>query len=161
MMRYDCRLTYPTKFDQFAFLSTEEVKMLRILKLGLLYFALVFGAGFVLGPLRVLLLEPRLGARTAELLEMPLMLGAIWLASRGLVQRAQDLSAQACLGIGAIAVMLVLTADVAVGVFLRGMTVAEVFLRRDWVAGVAYYALLGLCGLMPGWQSRRLTRQPS
>lgn len=56
--------------------------MLRLLRLSLLYFTLVFGAGFILGPLRVLFLEPRLGTRNAELLEMPIMLVVIWLRER-------------------------------------------------------------------------------
>ena len=44
--------------------------MMPILKAGVLYFALVFGAGFVLGPFRILWLVPHFGTRTAELLEM-------------------------------------------------------------------------------------------
>jgi hypothetical protein len=34
---------------------------MQILKAGVLYFALVFGAGFVLGPIRILWAVPRLG----------------------------------------------------------------------------------------------------
>jgi hypothetical protein len=47
---------------------------MKILKAGILYFALVFGAGFVLGTIRVLLVMPRFGARMAELMEAPVML---------------------------------------------------------------------------------------
>jgi hypothetical protein len=42
---------------------------MQILKAGLLYFALVFGAGFVLGAVRVLWIVSRFGARAAELME--------------------------------------------------------------------------------------------
>ena len=42
-----------------------------------LYFAIVFGVGFLLGPIRVFLLEPRLGATLAVLLEAPLLLIAM------------------------------------------------------------------------------------
>lgn len=45
-----------------------------MIKASVLYFALVFEAGFVLGVLRTLFVEPRLGKRRAELLEMPFML---------------------------------------------------------------------------------------
>ena len=45
-----------------------------MLKAAASYFALVFGAGFVLGSTRVPFLVPRVGARTAKLLQTPLML---------------------------------------------------------------------------------------
>ena len=45
----------------------------RTIKAGIAYFALVFGAGFVLGMIRVPFLVPRLGERVAELVEMPFM----------------------------------------------------------------------------------------
>jgi len=41
---------------------------MRILKAALAYFALVFGAGFMLGPIRILWVAPRLGERMAELM---------------------------------------------------------------------------------------------
>ena len=40
---------------------------LQILKAGVLYFAFVFGAGFVLGIIRTLWVVPRVGTRMAEL----------------------------------------------------------------------------------------------
>ena len=47
---------------------------MQISKAGVLYFALVFGAGFVLGTIRTLGVVPRVGARIAELMETPVML---------------------------------------------------------------------------------------
>jgi len=41
---------------------------MQILKAATFYFALVFGAGFLLGTIRVLLVAPRFGTRTAELM---------------------------------------------------------------------------------------------
>lgn len=46
--------------------ARREVSMLRIFRLSGLYFTIVFGAGFILGPIRVLLLEPHLGTRKME-----------------------------------------------------------------------------------------------
>ncbi|WP_088889624.1 hypothetical protein [Leptolyngbya ohadii] len=135
--------------------------MLQILKLSLLYFFLVFGAGFVLGPIRVLLLEPQLGSRFAELIEMPIMLLVIWQAAGWLTRRfTQSLSASDRLSIGILAVLGVLVADTAVGVFLRGMTVTEVFLRRDIVSGTAYYVLLALCALMIWFRGKQTEPRP-
>lgn len=38
----------------------------QIMKAGILYFALVFGAGFVLGAIRTLWVVPRIGTRMSE-----------------------------------------------------------------------------------------------
>ena len=58
-----------------------------MLKAAASYFALVFGAGFVLGPIRVPFLVPRVGARTAKLLQTPLMLVEVIFAARFIVRR--------------------------------------------------------------------------
>lgn len=129
----------------------------QILRLSLLYFALVFGAGFVLGPIRVLILEPRLSVRLAELLEMPVMLLVIWVAAGWIARRfAQNTSALDKLRVGVLTVVYVLSADVAVGVFLRGMTVTQVFSRRDVVSSIAYYGLLALCAVMLWLKGKRI-----
>jgi hypothetical protein len=60
---------------------------MRTLKAAALYFTLVFGTGFVLGPVRVLWAVPRFGIRAAELMEAPLMLMAMVLAARWTVRR--------------------------------------------------------------------------
>jgi hypothetical protein len=59
-----------------------------ILKAGVLYFALVFGAGFVLGTIRTLWIVPRLGTRMAELMETPIMLMITILVARWTVRRS-------------------------------------------------------------------------
>jgi hypothetical protein len=127
---------------------------MKTLRLAGLYFALVFGAGFVFGTLRVSLLVPRLGDRVAELIEAPLMLGAIVLSARWLVQR-QRVSPRSwlCAGLGAAA--LVLAADVGVGIGLRGLTLRQVFVDRDPVAGSVYYALIVVFALTPWLVARR------
>ena len=58
---------------------------MQIVKAGALYFALVFGAGFMFGTIRVLWLVPRLGSRIAELIETPFMFVVIVIASRWVV----------------------------------------------------------------------------
>ena len=46
---------------------------MQILKAGVLYFTAVFGAGFVLGPIRILWAVPRFSERMAELMEAPII----------------------------------------------------------------------------------------
>lgn len=129
---------------------------MQALKPGIIYFLLVFGAGFVLGTVRVLLIVPLVGHRTAELLEMPLMLLATVFASRWTIRRfPEPRTSSARLSIGGIALGLMLAGELAVGIGLRGMTPAEVFLNRDPVSGTAYYVSLILFAAMPWIVSRR------
>jgi hypothetical protein len=130
-----------------------------VLRAALTYFALVFGAGFILGPIRVLLLEPQVGTRMAELMETPLMFVVIVLAARWLHRARTSAMTQAqCLQVGALTVGCVLLADIGVGMGLRGMSLAAVFADRDPVSGTAYYLLLAITALMPWWLGRRATR---
>lgn len=123
---------------------------MEALKPGFVYFLLVFGTGFVLGTVRVLLIVPLVGHRTAELLEMPLMLIATVLAARWTIRRFPELRTSASrLAIGGIALGLMLGGELAVGIGLRGMSSAEVFLSRDPVSGTAYYVSLILFAVMP------------
>ena len=55
------------------------------IKAGLLYFAIVFIAGFVLGAVRVLAVIPVLGELKAVALELPVILSVSWLACRKLI----------------------------------------------------------------------------
>ena len=57
------------------------MRSMPTLKAALLYFLTVFGAGFLLGPIRIFLLVPKIGVRAAELIEMPIMLTAIYFAA--------------------------------------------------------------------------------
>jgi len=52
------------------------------IRLSLLYFSLVFAAGCVIGSIRVPFVQPVLGVRYAELLEMPIMAVVIWQAAQ-------------------------------------------------------------------------------
>lgn len=122
---------------------------MRIPQVAILYFLLVFGAGFVLGTGRVLILVPLLGERTAELLEMPLMLGVIVSAARWVAGHKLEARQSSALCVGFIAMGFVLVADLAVGMGLRGMSARDVFLNRDPVSGAAYYVALLLFAVMP------------
>lgn len=122
----------------------------------LAYFGGVFGTGFLLGTIRTLFLVPRLGVRNAELLELPLMVAAIFLISRWLLRRfpgARQPARARSIGLGAL--VLLLAAEVALGLVLRGGSVWDVLFDRDPISGAAYYVSLGIFALMPWWLARR------
>ncbi|MGA3176077.1 MAG: hypothetical protein ABSE19_01890 [Candidatus Acidiferrum sp.] len=60
---------------------------MKTARAGLTYFAIIFGVGFVLGTIRVFLVVPQVGVRTAELIEEPIMFMVVLLAARWLVRR--------------------------------------------------------------------------
>lgn len=110
----------------------------------------MFGAGFVLGIGRVLTLVPLLGVRTAELLEMPLMLIVVVIAARWIVRHRLDAyRLSPALSAGFLALGIMLFAELAVGMWLRGLSATEVFFDRDPVSDSAYYASLLLFAVMP------------
>jgi hypothetical protein len=126
------------------------------MKAGALYFALVFCAGFVLGTLRVLVVVPRLGGRAAELIEAPLMLAVTFLAARWTVRRlAVPPQWTRRLGMGAVALGLLLAAEFTLVLGLRGLSLREYFATLDPVSGTVYYALLGVFALMPVLVARK------
>jgi uncharacterized protein len=122
----------------------------RILKAAVVYFAVVFGAGSVFGPIRVMFVVPRLGERVAELLEAPVMLFVIIIAAKWIVRRFQlppDVGSS--LTAGVIAFGLALLFEFGLVLKLRGLTLAEYLEARDTIAAIVYYALLVLFALMP------------
>jgi hypothetical protein len=130
--------------------------VMHILTAGVLYFALVFGAGFVLGPIRVLWVVPRFGARMAELMEMPIMLIVTIVAARWIIRRlAVPPTTFARLGIGCIAIGLLLVAEFALVPPLRGLSIAEYLSSRDPVSGTVYSVMLGMFSIMPLLVGRR------
>jgi hypothetical protein len=134
-------------------LETERHELLNILKAAVVYFALVFGAGFVLGPIRILILVPRFGVRLAELMEFPVMLVVIVLAARWLVRKFQ-LAAHSLL-VGFLALGLMIAFEFTLVLWLRGLTLAEYFRERDPVAGVVYYLMLLVFAAMPFFMAHK------
>jgi hypothetical protein len=123
---------------------------MRTLKAGALYFALVFGAGFVLGIPRVLWVAPRLGTRAAELIESPVMLVIIILAAGWVVRRfSLPPTVAARLGPGVVALGLLLAAEFTVVLKVRGLTLAQYVAGRDPVSGTVYILLLLAFAAMP------------
>lgn len=132
---------------------------MRILKAAVVYFVLVFGVGFFLGPIRILWVAPRVGQRTAELIEEPIMFVMIVLAARWTVRRFRPPStASALLGVGFIALALVVAAELGVVIGLQGFTIDRYIASRDPVAGTAYLVMLAVFAIMPALVSRPRSR---
>lgn len=114
------------------------------------YVALVFGAGFLLGVIRVPLLVPRLGVRTAELLEMPVMFVVIVVAARFVVRRfALPPSAGVRLGVGVMALVLLVAAELLLALAVQNQSLDQYIASRDPVSGGVYLAMLVLFAAMP------------
>ncbi|TKB64700.1 MAG: hypothetical protein E8D47_11220 [Nitrospira sp.] len=128
----------------------------QVVKAGAIYFALLFSAGFVLGTIRVLWLVPIVGTRTAELLEMPVMLTVIMLSARWVVRHfSMPYTAPSRLGIGGMALALILALDFTVVLWVRGLSRSQYIESFDPVAGTAYFVMLGVFAVMPLLVSRR------
>ena len=130
-----------------AIVNKHKIKLMPTFKAALLYFLMVFGAGFLLGPIRIFLLVPKVGIRAAELFEMPIMLAAMFCAARQTNAKFL-LPPTSRLAASLIALTLMLTAELTVAVTLRDLTIREAFLSRDPISGGAYYASLILFALL-------------
>lgn len=114
-----------------------------------LYFAIVFGAGFMVGPLRVLYLEPRVGATAAVLLESPMLLLAMIAGAWAVLRWTRVAGPVPLLAVGVVALALQQCADVAVGILMRGMTVIDHVRQFATTPGMIYAVLLIAFMLMP------------
>ena len=122
----------------------------RIFRAGATYFALVFGAGFVLGVIRVPILVPRVGERIAELIETPFMLLVVVLAAHFVARRfALPMHAFIRLSVGAVALALLIVAELVLVISIQGRPVGEYIASRDPVSGAVFLVTLALFALMP------------
>lgn len=123
---------------------------LRTIKAGMTYFSLAFGAGFIMGAIRVPFLVPRFGERIAELIEMPFMLVVIVLAARFITQRfALPANALVRLSAGFLALALLIAAELLLAVALQDRSLGDYVSSRDPVSGTVYLAMLVLFAAMP------------
>ena len=121
---------------------------MRLIKPALVYFSLIFATGFALAMIRIPFLVPRLGERWAELVELPLMVLASFLVARWLVQRFRLVTLMQCIGTGLPALLMMLSAELAV-MWFQGQSLGEYLGGRDPVSGMAYLFSLLLFAAMP------------
>lgn len=121
---------------------------------GILYAVLMFGLGFVLGPIREFLLAPRLGPVVATVIEcVPMILAMAWLAPR--IARGMELPprSRARWIMGGTALVLVLIAEMLLTLALRGLGPAGWIARYATAEGLIGVALLLVFAAMP-WLRR-------
>ncbi len=117
---------------------------------GFLYFALVMGAGFLLGTVRVPFLVPRIGERWAELAEMPIMAVVIFYSAGYVLKRYPNVRSHGqSLIVGLLALTLSVGAELGLAIVLQNQTLAELIASRDKISGSVYLALLVVFALMP------------
>ena len=110
----------------------------------------------MLGPIRILWVVPRFGTRMAELMETPIMLVVTIIAARWIVRRlALPSTPSSRLGMGCIALGLMLVAEFTLVLWLRGLSISEYLASRDPVSGTVYYVMLGVFAIMPLLVARR------
>lgn len=130
---------------------------MRIIAAAALYFAVVFGAGFILGPIRVLVLEPRLGGLWATVCEAPFLLAAMVIAARWAARATRlgsSFTSLALMGIGGLVLQQI--ADFAVGMGLRGLSPSQQLAHFSTPQGLIYAALLLAFLAMPVLANRRI-----
>jgi hypothetical protein len=112
------------------------------IKAGLLYFAIVFIAGFVLGTVRVLVVVPVLGEFKAVALELPVILFASWLACHKLIVTfSVPPEATPRIVMGALAFGILMLVEFGFSVLVLGRSGPEYFALLRTTPG-----LLGLAG---------------
>ncbi|HET9639261.1 MAG TPA: hypothetical protein VFP12_08650 [Allosphingosinicella sp.] len=116
--------------------------MKRAFSAGALYFLLIFLLGMMLGPVRILLIEPRLGAIPAVLVELPFMLAASWFVCGWLIRYLSvPAAASSRLIMGAAAFLLLMAAELGLSLFAVGGTVSGHF--AGYRGGAPLIGLLG------------------
>ncbi len=129
--------------------------MARAALAGLVYFAIVFAIGFVLGSIRVLLVAPVLGALGAVLVELPVILLACWLAAGWLARWLSPQSASDALIMGAVAFMCLMIAEFSLADLAFDRSLTDQI--RHWATLEGALGLGGqiLFAILPWVQGRR------
>jgi len=119
-----------------------------ILAAGAGWFAVMFALGFMLGPIRLLALEPRIGPVGAILVEaVPMLLAMILLAPRTARLFAVPPGAATRLGMGMVGLALLVLAESLLDALLRGRLLWAERLRTP--EGLIGLGLMLAFALMP------------
>lgn len=128
----------------------------HMLKPALLYFALTFAVGFLLGSFRMLILVPRVGEVAAVLIECPIILLASFFIARWVLRRfSPHATAVHRLLIGLLAFAMLMSTELLMS-SLRGISpqeFASALLKAPGAIGLAGQTLFALMPLFIGTRS--------
>lgn len=116
--------------------------IMSVIGAGIIYFAVVFAAGFAFGVVRALVLLPHLGAFVSVAVELPGLLAVAWITARTVARHWHVREAFGVrLIMGGVAFALLMMAELALSVVVFG---------RTWAAHAMLYRepahILGLAG---------------
>ena len=135
---------------------------MRTLKAGTIYFLLVFAVGWVLGPIRELWLVPHLGRTTGSMFEAPLMVIAMILAAGWVLRRLNvPYALNARLGVGLVALAILLVAEIAGVRWVRRISIQEYLACNATPSGLISLLLFLLFAAMPSLVERSKTHTAS
>jgi hypothetical protein len=143
-------LTQPSGGASVLSCELQQESVMRIIVAGIVYGLICLATGALLGPLRVLFLEPRLGLFVARLLEAPALLIAMFFASRFVVSMfGLRVRYYALLAVGLLAFCVVPAIDFFVGRMVRNVSIEEQISAFSSAPGLVYGVLLLALIVMP------------
>ena len=123
---------------------------MHTLEAGVIYFLPVFALGWVLGPIRVLWAVPHFGRLTPLLFEAVIMLIAMFISARWVIRRFDvGRSLPATIGMGLVAVAMLLPAEIAGALWVRGLSPRGYLASFATTSGVISLLMFVLFGAMP------------
>jgi hypothetical protein len=115
-----------------------------------LYVLLTYAAGFALGTLRVMIIEPRMGSVAAVTVEAPFILMAMWFNSRWALKKAHPShSISSYLAVGGMAFVFLHILEMLGAKLLRGQSITDYFTHYTTPEGLMFFALASVFALVP------------
>jgi hypothetical protein len=131
----------------------------QVVKAGMVYFLVAIGAGFVLEVIRLQVVALHFNERLARIMEIPCVLLATIIAARWAVDRFTLPPLPGIrLGVGFVALSLVLIAQVLVILPIRDLSLDEYFASQGPTSIWASIGTLGLLTVMPFLVAHRWDR---
>jgi hypothetical protein len=123
---------------------------LRAVKAGVVYFLLVFALEWILGPIRELWAVPHFGHVTATLFEAMIMLIAMVAAARWVIRQFEvPQTTAATTAIGLVALGVLIPAEIAGVVFVRGLSFQDYFSSFLTAPGMISLVMFLIFAAMP------------